>query len=95
MKGEKKPAKEKDPDQPTQKDWYELKKARFEQQKQQELVNKRKKAEAEKERKVSELKSKASQSIKGIQTQQISKHQKSRTQPSRLLLIWGWKPEHL
>ena len=47
---------------PTQADWYELKKARFEHQKQQEIANKRAAKQAE-----------ISGALKGIQTQQISK----------------------
>jgi len=73
LRGEKKPAKEKDPNQPTQRDWYQLKKERFERQKQQEIQNKKIKAEAEKSKRVSEFKGKAAGALKGIQTQQISK----------------------
>jgi len=74
LRGEKKPAKERDPNQPTQRDWYELKKERFERQKQQELANKAAARKAE-----------ISGAIKGIQTQQISKDDKEGTAYKKLI----------
>jgi hypothetical protein len=59
---------------PTQADWYELKKARFEYQKQQELANKSATRKAE-----------ISGALKGIQTQQISKDDPEGTAYKKLI----------
>jgi len=72
--GKQKRGKQKDPNQPTQADWYALKKARFEHQKQQELSRYKK---TPRER--------AAAALQGIKTEPISSQDKEGTAYSKLL----------
>ena len=71
---EEKKAKQKDPNQPSQADWYALKKARFEHQKQQEI-----------ERRKREPRERAAAALQGIKTEPISSQDKEGTAYSKLI----------